>query len=953
MSLIVTMTTFTHATDDITEETVILEQNFTGLTELPKGWTVHYGNWYVSYGKLHQSYITTDLMDYPLPLLTFDEVGYLENFRFEATLQFEDQGTFIAWMGLAFDISNFDVPYPDPLQLTAAGVYSYGVDFRIMDTMGYGTFPNFGAPSSTPKAPYDGEPFRIVIEVYGEYGDIYFDDTLLISSAKITRWGEAGVFGLIMGFGGVGSYDDIKITALPYRTPSITTENLLDGTIGLRYIQKLVSEGDKITWNIATGYLPDGLSLSSDGIISGTPITSGFFVFTVKSENAKGYDSQILSITVNGEYESSFGGSGGIDFSSGDIELVSTHKLSGSPKTFEAWVKMPTTLGISGGVIVGNGALDGYGAATINFGVTADGNPWLYWKETTGNEAYYVAYANVALDDWVHVAIVTDSVNHKIICYVNGVTADAQTFSIMEDTIPIRPLKIGGDYLWGNVRCFSGEIADVRVWSVMRSESEIQASMNTYLIGDEMGLLANWLLTGDIDVIYKDNSIQGNDVRVWYEWLEPEFVTGDYAIIVVPDIQHLTLHYPDVLEALINWVIENVQECNIQLMIQVGDLTNDNTENEWQLVQDNFAKLDGVVPYIFIPGNHDYAGMPYYRDTNLFNTYLPYAKYSAFPTFGGAYENDKLDNAYYYFTSDDATYLMLCLETVPREPVIDWANNVVDDNPNCRVIVVTHAYLSYDGRYDDSSGYDATGNNGQNVWDKLVSQHANIVLTLCGHIHYDDLVLQVGTGLYGNEVPQLLVDAQDMDWYHKGVGMIALLTFSNDGRDVAVNWYSVKENKLFRDWNQFTFSIELGTYRVLFDTQGGSIVPKQTIEHGGLLTQPDAPTRSGYTFAGWYYGEIEFNFNVPIKTNMVLTAIWEETKPTIDSVTPIASVKQLNGNKNDLTITLTEKLSDGTTNMFSQTFSINNNAADTYTVGTYRVYVDTKGNTQIRACYIV
>jgi hypothetical protein len=71
------------------------------------------------------------------------------------------------------------------------------------------------------------------------------------------------------------------------------------------------------------------------------------------------------------------------------------------------------------------------------------------------------------------------------------------------------------------------------------------------------------------------------------------------------------------------------------------------------------------------------------------------------------------------------------------------------------------------------------------------------------------------------------------------------------------------------------------------------------------------------------------------------------------SATPTASVKQLNGNKNDLTITITEKLSDGTITVISKTFSIDNNAAATYTVGSYNIYVDTKGNTQIRDCRIV
>ncbi|MCL2877386.1 MAG: hypothetical protein FWF13_01245, partial [Acidobacteria bacterium] len=71
------------------------------------------------------------------------------------------------------------------------------------------------------------------------------------------------------------------------------------------------------------------------------------------------------------------------------------------------------------------------------------------------------------------------------------------------------------------------------------------------------------------------------------------------------------------------------------------------------------------------------------------------------------------------------------------------------------------------------------------------------------------------------------------------------------------------------------------------------------------------------------------------------------------SATPEASVNKLNGNKNDLTITVTELYADGRKAVVKETISINNNAAGTYNVGSYRVYVDTKGNTQIRECYIV
>jgi len=66
-----------------------------------------------------------------------------------------------------------------------------------------------------------------------------------------------------------------------------------------------------------------------------------------------------------------------------------------------------------------------------------------------------------------------------------------------------------------------------------------------------------------------------------------------------------------------------------------------------------------------------------------------------------------------------------------------------------------------------------------------------------------------------------------------------------------------------------------------------------------------------------------------------------------------AVVNTLKGNQNELKITITEHYSDGTTIDIVKTFTIANNAAGTYNVGDYTVFVNTKGNTQIRECYIV
>ena len=82
-----------------------------------------------------------------------------------------------------------------------------------------------------------------------------------------------------------------------------------------------------------------------------------------------------------------------------------------------------------------------------------------------------------------------------------------------------------------------------------------------------------------------------------------------------------------------------------------------------------------------------------------------------------------------------------------------------------------------------------------------------------------------------------------------------------------------------------------------------------------------------------------------------------ETASVTDTGVNATLVAKKNGNKNDLTIKVTENFYlDGVnvnTRIVEKTFSIDNNAAGTYDVEGYKVYVDTKGNTQIRELKII
>ena len=83
-------------------------------------------------------------------------------------------------------------------------------------------------------------------------------------------------------------------------TPKITTDSPLpEGTVGKSYTANLQATGNNITWSVASGStLPDGLTLNSDGTITGTPTAVGSSTFTVTATNASGSDSKQYTLTI-------------------------------------------------------------------------------------------------------------------------------------------------------------------------------------------------------------------------------------------------------------------------------------------------------------------------------------------------------------------------------------------------------------------------------------------------------------------------------------------------------------------------------------------------------------------------------------------------------------------------------------------------------------------------------
>lgn len=69
--------------------------------------------------------------------------------------------------------------------------------------------------------------------------------------------------------------------------------------------------------------------------------------------------------------------------------------------------------------------------------------------------------------------------------------------------------------------------------------------------------------------------------------------------------------------------------------------------------------------------------------------------------------------------------------------------------------------------------------------------------------------------------------------------------------------------------------IEIKTYTVKFDSNGGSKVEEEKVEEGKFATEPTS-IRDGYILDGWYLGEEKFNFQTPITKDITLKARWND-----------------------------------------------------------------------------
>ena len=422
----------------------------------------------------------------------------------------------------------------------------------------------------------------------------------------------------------------------------------------------------------------------------------------------------------------------------------------------------------------------------------------------------------------VELFFVIDVKNAAMHCYVDGELR--QTISDVEylkdECFSKNIFVLGGNILGSNYAHFRGEIYSVSVWSDIRTAAEI--AQGTGAPADD-ALMAHYSFLGCAESErLLDLSGSGQDLlvdRLWLDESEVEPATGDYSFAIIGDTQSLMATAPEKMSEMYDWILANRDKYNIKYAMSVGDITEDGTAEEFEFAKENFYKFKGKIPFSVLMGNHDKF------DENK-QIYVPddYREYPFNQSFydedclaqlDGWYAEGDLSCSYNAFEVGDVKWLLVNLEFGPTDAMLEWASDVIAAHPDRRVIVITHAYLYRDGTtidFDDcypASRYNPDFNDGDEIFDKLISRHENIEIVIGGHDPYDHVVYSQVEGKNGNTVTELLIDPQYMDALYGATGMVTLLHFSEADNTMTVRHYSTAKGMYGSERSQFTVKLDL------------------------------------------------------------------------------------------------------------------------------------------------
>lgn len=591
----------------------------------------------------------------------------------------------------------------------------------------------------------------------------------------------------------------------------------------------------------------------------------------------------------------------GIDFSSLEEPYYETvAPITEDPRTIEVYFNTESNFDQSILATKFEGGNNGTGRHRnmINLRVTSTGQ--LILEIGTAR----IDVVNCVLNDgkWHHVAVVADEANSKIMAYVDGsLSASADMPSITVDkSMDYLPTTIGNHLAEASKdhKVFDGKIANIRMWSDVRTAEELKSNAMVSVGADAEGLIAEWMLTGE-DFAKETTGKYNLKTFFWnidaanklFEKYNRDAAEGEYTMLFIPDTQSIVKDFKGQESSLFDWIIANAERLNIKAVVSLGDIVEyEDDEDSFQRMSSQYYRLtEAGIPWVPTIGDHDYDNL--FTEVKIFyDKYFTVDKLYQSDWFklGGLYDESTLVNAYFYLeANDNVKYLIMNLEVTPEDPVIAWANDVIADHPDYRVIIATHRhmYLPSCDRFTDPL---ESGNAGEFVWQKLVSQHKNIDAIFCGHYESPGHNANYDTGINGNKVLQVNCDLQQTDYSYKTLQAVLIGRFSEDGNIVNFNTYGTAAGLYIdSDSNDKIYQLhaeveEVTKYTVNFTDNMGNVLDSLNVVANDVISEeavPAVPERLGYKFIGW-----SVDLTQPVLNDMVVTALYEKDTDTTYNV---------------------------------------------------------------------
>ncbi|MGE7007477.1 serine/threonine protein phosphatase [Sphingomonas sp. NPDC085925] len=260
--------------------------------------------------------------------------------------------------------------------------------------------------------------------------------------------------------------------------------------------------------------------------------------------------------------------------------------------------------------------------------------------------------------------------------------------------------------------------------------------------------------------------------------------------------QHPSIAEPDQLSldrgmrAIGNPVIEDLLPASPEQLLSIEMPA---ARAAWNIIADR-------LPFCVIPGNHDYdhlwtdhefpaeigggikgnkvegigglqvSGLANW--TNIFGASSPFfdgkAWYVSF--------HDEGCSSAQIFSAGGYRFLHLGLEMCPNEETLAWADGVINAYPGLPTIVSIHEFLNEEGErasivYLDMTLRDSRRFGPARLWERFISRHDQILMTLNGHFH--GVRHRIDLNQHGHKVYQFLVNYQGRKQSLKDTGSSA------------------------------------------------------------------------------------------------------------------------------------------------------------------------------------